>query len=954
MDRKLNPMKLLDAGAGLFTSAVKSTANLIKQGPSVADRITSMVRGDASPRGDADRDAIGDASHMLKLENLRVTVQCDQYTNVDTTIFHIALVDRKTNETMRQCDRRWSDCEPVVSFIRGLYPKMELGPSPKAPTGRSAAIVVEERRKFLQSFLTTCSNHAGAAKVKEVQDLCGLKDGASSSFTHATPARKGDDTHSVTSAVISTPTPKPPLNHRPPPTEPPVTSTSFAGGDSLQMSPSDTFSVSAQNTREFSPTPSPSTASFRLGGTASSIASGAVGAAETEADTRANIDACFKVLDADDAGYVMIEDVRHFFSIVTATDATPLASAAGGNPAPLPRFAAQTLDELDKSGGGLIDAKVFRQGVMKLAQAARQPFSAMYQRFKRQRVLCLYHLLAAWSESGGKDIPAQSSLYPASMATFDPVECHAFLFVVQSSGIRAIAVADVERMDKRLTFLRDEFEDVAATLLDVIPMDELFRAMQVGHSREKHRVVSLMTKYASKANPDVARSLKNKIAQYGGMSCANCTATQQQLSKLQREMKELLADKQKLALAVDKLSRQVAEAEDKRGRMAALVEEKDGSIAELRSSVSQLTMQVDHLKESEDRMQTKLCDVEADLDIERDKRAALLQTVAVTGAGGGGASGGSSRGLVEFMDDDDDEDDDDAPRAGGKKPSAAWGSTCQVTMLTPNGPAARPQSSRILLGASAPPPVIDQPGALVFDIDQLQLDAHSAAGGAAGAITNSHRRNRRVARERGLQDGSMIADTSACGEQITPNDGGENPEATEQTRVARSLLTFGRPMDDLLRPRFDSSLAVADVTSTSGAQRTLQAAATFEDDCGFRVDGHHPMGFTLDIFVSDTNVTEYVACRDRQGRRSFAWTCDQGYLVFPWVPKKLVLPVDRWLRLSIKLRWEDSTYDVVSDGELWRGRVPFVDGAEVDGVSVLDMFPRDAVACCYANVHFFS
>jgi cytochrome c553 len=192
-------------------------------------------------------------------------------------------------------------------------------------------------------------------------------------------------------------------------------------------------------------------------------------------------------------------------------------------------------------------------------------------------------------------------------------------------------------------------------------------------------------------------------------------------------------------------------------------------------------------------------------------------------------------------------------------------------------------------------------------------------------------------------------------------DGDEDGEAPDAAAIAANMAR--RVNMQFLVPAHLGSREEAPIVDRPGAlvyslegQAAEAALADGFTDDGAAASEYRPMGFATDIYVADADVSEYLALRapGKTGHRSLAWTIQGGFLSCGWTGRRAPLAVGRWVRVSVKLRWDESCFDVLFDGapvpEL--SRVPFRDAA-AEAAGVLDIFPRDHVAVYYANMHFF-
>jgi hypothetical protein len=779
MDRKMNPLKLMDAAASSFSGMVKKTASSLLQGPSVSERIAGLRGKDAEAETD-------DAAAGLRLDQLRIALTTENVTDADGAVYTLSLVDKKTNQTVSACERKWSEFEPTLQFLRSLYPKLEVPAPPLRPSGRAAAVVVEERRKYVQAFLNVCAAHAGASKTKELQQLVGLLGGPTGASPQAaspspakTPGRPRSDSEYVRQ-----------------PSEQSVPNDSFNRAAEAAASPQSNtarqvkFAAPDQPSKPPTPPPSPATQK--------SVAPKP--STPTPEDDRVLIDEVFHIVDVDNSGYVTEDELKDFIEALPKHVST--------------RAVKQAFQEAD-SGGGAFDAKSFRVFITRLSQVTRVGVEDMWRVFRRRKLSELYESITDAGYAKDHEI--------------DRDEIKPLLAVLQTGGLRQLSAGAVQSVDFAIPYTYAEYEDVMELLLRVIPAPELFKAVRISSVSEGGQTLSIINRHVGKAPGPIVRQLKELVARYGGTSCSNCAAVQAKCDAVEQAMRALKAEKDALAAQLQAATARNTDAAREAQRALEDTKSKDKAILELNDQIGKLKQEVIEATAAKEALVHKVCEVEAELSLEQDEAKKRKK---------------AGRDDFEYATDSDmdsnengsDEDEGDAAAV-----AAVLARKVNMHFLMPAH-----------LGSHDAAPVVDRPGALVYDI---------AASVGSDAV--------------------------------------------------------GKP--------------------------------------------YLPMGFATDLYIADSSVNEYLALRTPEEggscRRSLAWSIVDGHLCCGWAGRRALIPQGRWVRIGVKLRWDEATFDVSFDGTVHPelNRVPFRDGAlaAAGGAGTLDVFPRDVVAVYYANMHFF-
>jgi len=535
-----------------------------------------------------------------------------------------------------------------------------------------------------------------------------------------------------------------------------------------------------------------------------SAAAGMSHEAPAPVDDRSLIDECFKLVDVDNSGFVTEDELAEFMHSlpkhVSSRAVQQCLADVGGDP-------------------DAIDAKTFRQFMTKLAQVTRVAAEDMWRGFRRRKLTQVYEAIGDAAKAQEHEIE-RDKLKP-------------LLAVLQTGGLRQMAPSALADVEFAVPYTYAEYEDVMDVLLRIIPAHELINAMRATEAvAEGFQTVSVINRYAAKAPAPLVKQLKELVARYGGTSCSNCAAVQAKRDAAEQQMRLIAAEKDALADKLNAMAARHKEAEAYAANAERQATAKDEEIAALQEQIQRLRQEAVEATAAKEALVHKVCEVEAELDIERDAKR-------------------KRRAGDDFEYATDSDDTDGADELGLASDDGAQDAATIAANM------ARRVNMQFLvpahLGSRDEAPVVDRPGALVYD---LTNQAAEAAG----------------------------------------NDG-----------------------------------AVGEVA-------------------------YQPMGFASDVYVADPDVCEYLALRapGKAGHRSLAWTIHNGMLSCGWAGRRAPMPHGRWVRVSVKLRWDECCFDVLFDGApvAEMTRVPFREAAAT-AAGVLDVFPRDTVAVYYANMHFF-
>ncbi len=568
----MNPLKLFDAGAGLLSSAVKSTANMIKQGPSVAERIASMVK----------RDDEDDAA--FKIEQMKIVVSTEKVSDADSAILRLTVSDKRNNAEVAVCERKWAEVEQVSQFIRGLYPKLDVPAAPPRAGARAVAVVVEERRKYAQAFLNVCVSHAAASKTKELHHLIGV--GLTGPLAAQTAALNASPSGSVvpSSSGILLPS-NSSLSMQQSIMTSPSSNNSFSSpprGDSIIVAPNAT--PSRQVSFAASPpaaTPSPSAPTSA--------------APDAATDDRTLIDECFKVVDVDNSGYVTMDELEDFVRSLPKHVSS--------------RAVAQCVEEADADKTGAFDAKAYRTFMTRLAQVTRVGILDMWRGFRRVKLQQVYEAVT--------DAEA-ADRFEISRAELKPL-----LAILQTGGLRQLSHSALANVDFQLPYAFTEFEDVMDHLFRAIPPHELLKGLRIsGVNNDTGVVLSVINRYAAKAPGQLVRTIKDLVGRYGGTSCSNCAAVQAKQEAAEAAARQLRLDKENLQAQLVAVGSQLAAAQSTADQATDAISQRDKQIEDLGRTIAKLQAQLGAAAAEKENLLDAVCNAQAELDLERQKAKA--------------------------------------------------------------------------------------------------------------------------------------------------------------------------------------------------------------------------------------------------------------------------------------------------------------------------------------------
>jgi hypothetical protein len=535
--RKINPMRLLDAGADLLSSAVKNTVKL-------PGRLTSFI-------GNKLDEASGPASdgNKMKLENLRVAVSVEGAGTTAAEIEHlhyiIALVDKKTGDAIHTVHRTFAACQQVVIFVRSMAPKLEVPVQPQPFTARtSIPLLIEERRKFFQAYANIAIANQTSSNLREVRDLIGYGEYLSAKEEGGEPVRA--NLKHVTNDSVATSS----------------ANNSFAGRPAREIEQALALAAQAKGRRrtvaEAQDVASPTEGGKGTPTEPSGAASPGSGASPAAV---AAVEECFRVIDDGGAGYITLDDMPAFAAAI------PTAKAQ----------------------------RVFAASVKKTDAFNQQKFVQMVERVSSEGEIAVMDWVARYRAS--KFQPLYEAIGNAdSIGDFSAEEVRTLTYILRVSGIRLLTQKEI---DEEASFLAlpvsfDDFCDLMNLLLAVLPFDHLWRDLQQaapGHGRLIHN----MNKACATANKRSAQALKSKILELGGGArksdvpagkCLNCEAVEMRLRAMKIAGQELQQENDKLRSALE--AQPTAEQSRMQQKAAAREAELLAEVAVLKAKVSEL------------------------------------------------------------------------------------------------------------------------------------------------------------------------------------------------------------------------------------------------------------------------------------------------------------------------------------------------------------------------------
>ena len=540
--RKINPIRLLDAGADLLSSAVKSTAKL-------PGRLTSFIGNklDDAPAGPAD------GGGKQKLENLRVSVMVDgpvpAASEVDALHYTVSLIDKKSGESLHAVHRTFAACQQVVLVVRSMAPKLEIPVQPQPLTARSSIpLLVEERRKFFQAYANVAIGNVTSGNLREVRELIGygeyLAAKEDSTIDAARPNLKHVVNDSFGSSVVL------------------QNNSSLAGRpkDSSESGAVPTVTQLRSRRRPADATPQDSAASPTISAT-STLQAG------FPAQGTGAIEECFRVIDDGGAGYITLDDMPAFVAALPSGKAQRVFSAS-----------VKKTDAFNQQG--------FVQMVEKVAQESGTSVMEWIHRFRASKYQPLYTAIGDLEGCADK---------------FSSDDVKALMYILRVGGVRLVTQQEV---DEETPFLSlpvsfDDFCDLMNLLLIVVPFDQLWRDLQPGPHHGTARVIHLLNKACGSANKNAVQALRSKIQELGGGTrranvpagkCSNCEAVEARLRGMKVALQELQLENEKLrgepTEDIARLQQKISAATSRESELLSQVSALKSKVAELEKALA--------------------------------------------------------------------------------------------------------------------------------------------------------------------------------------------------------------------------------------------------------------------------------------------------------------------------------------------------------------------------------
>lgn len=471
----------------------------------VADRISSLIRteersGKPNPRADVYRVAVTVAAPPPPAPGTDpVPLGRD---------FKLSLIDKKASEPVHYVIRAWPIIKQVVLFIRGVAPKLDVPPLPVESQNTAPAVVAEDRRKFVQTYVNAALQHGIVSNLKEFVDLIGLTEYQTLHAHDAAP-----------SASTASAMPK---------------SSEFADNASLAGSPLRQAAVApaskaaptAMSTQPAQATQQPTTASLQQ-----------------------SLQECFRVLDVGGAGYLTPEDMKGFFAVVL--EVTPKSK-------PL-------VSKLVKDSNAMA-ANEFANVIQHLARdaAPMSNIASVVGKWVSEYQASVF--CEVYAALGGQLVSA-SGASDEEKREYDASELRTLQFVLRVSGVRNITEAEIEKEEGlSLPVSNDDFCRLMSLLTSILPFDDTIRALQKSARNDHGKFLQLVCSHAATSGSTKRAQLKalsDLIAECGGGprrlgKCGNCEALEQRVRVVKVRVTELENENDSLRGKLAELEDQLA------------------------------------------------------------------------------------------------------------------------------------------------------------------------------------------------------------------------------------------------------------------------------------------------------------------------------------------------------------------------------------------------------------
>ena len=464
--------------------------------------------------------------------------------------FSLSLIDKKTQESVHTVSRTWPAIKHVVVFVRSVAPKLDVPPLPgDAHSGVSAAVLAEDKRKFVQTYVNTALQTPAVCGLREVQDLVGFAD----YLAHETTNTTGTDFRAKLRHVSNN-----------------QSNSSFSGNVKSSNNNNSIAQTTARvSEAQSSRTTADETVRRNIVNQPTSVAMEV---------PRNELESCFRLLDDGGAGYIVADEMTDFFNAIRRQ--TPNAD----------RILAKVLKEPKA-----YNASDFCDLVQSLAVQLRAPVRNWVKEFQEKYFTSLYSAIGQWGEQG---FPSEE---------YDAQEVRALMFVLWISGVRNISKNEIDQeRDFSLPLSLPQFEGLMDRLCGMIALDELLRCVKA-HSKEQQRVVHAVNRAASKVRKEDASAFQELILSLGGSTkrlgkCGNCELLEQRARSAKLQITDLEAEVAALRSRVGELEEQVQ-----------LSDARFMNEASQATAVAALEMELSNIRLSEATWETKAQQLEEQL-----------------------------------------------------------------------------------------------------------------------------------------------------------------------------------------------------------------------------------------------------------------------------------------------------------------------------------------------------
>ncbi|CUG92505.1 Hypothetical protein, putative [Bodo saltans] len=469
-----------------FGKQLKSVMSSIR----VADRITNLIRSDERSKGQARTDV-----YRVAVAIAPPSASGGEAVPIGRD-YKLSLVEKKSSEHVHFVIRAWPVIKQIVLFIRGVVPKLDVPPLPVEAAGSAPALVAEDRRKYIQTYVNAALLNAAVSNLKEFQDLIGLAEFTSVHAHDAPPSL--NSTASRVQLENSSFTKMPSVDN--------VSSASFS-------SPSTTATL---------PQKRPATTGLTGGDASSSF--------------HRQLEECFRVMDVGGAGYLTPDDMKDFLDIMMEHTQRSKSVVA----------------RIVKTA----DAVAATDFATMILKAAQESSPAAHSNQTVEKWITEYHssvFTEVYSAIGGSSSIRSGE---AEHREYDKAELRTLQFILRVSGVRIITEAEIDREEGlSLPVTVDDFCRLMSLVVAIIPFDDVIRALEVSSRGDHAKLLNLVSKNATNATnaakKQALRNLQDAIAELGGGArrlgkCGNCEAAEQRIRAMKLQMSALEEENNKL------------------------------------------------------------------------------------------------------------------------------------------------------------------------------------------------------------------------------------------------------------------------------------------------------------------------------------------------------------------------------------------------------------------------